>query len=168
MKPKNVLIAICAVLLLATPVMALDMGSQLCTGIGYRNADASIAEWLQVKVVMQLSGNMFALLAGNGTIENTAEIKEYAVGPEIAYLVTKHLMVRFSTAYLRTSIETDNATDIESPLISIGADYYLTDVLKDQNELIGASLSIVYNPDTKDTGLFVGAVFWFGKDNTGK
>ena len=168
MKIKSVLLAICAVLLLAAPVMALDMGSQLCTGVGYRSADASISEWIQVKIVTQVSGNMFVLLAANGTIEDAAETQEYAVGPEISYLVTKHLMLRFSTAYLRTNIETDNATDIESPLISIGADYYLTDVLKDQNELIGASLSIVYNPDTKDTGLFVGGVFWFGKDNADK
>lgn len=163
---RKPLIILCLVLLMAAPVMALDMGSQLCTGIGYRSADASMAEWVQAKIVTQVSGNMFVLVAANGTIENAAETKEYAVGPEISYLVTKHLMLRFSTAYLRTNIETDNATDIESPLISIGADYYLTDVLKDQNELIGASLSIVYNPDTKDTGLFAGAVFWFGKDNT--
>lgn len=168
MKWKNLLLTICLMLLLAVPVMALDFGSQLCTGLGYRSADGGISEWVQAKIVTQVSENMFVLLAANGTIENAVETKEYAIGPEISYLVTKHLMVRFSTAYLRTNIETDNATDIESPLISIGADYYLTDVLKDQNELIGASLSIVYNPDTKNTGLFAGAVFWFGKDNASK
>lgn len=165
MKPKNILIAIMLILLLTVPAMALDMGMQTCIGLGYRSAEAGISEWVQARTVMQLSSSMFAFVSAGGTIENSAETQDYAIGAELGYLITQHLMMRFSTSYLRTSIKIDNATDVESPLISIGADYYFTNVSTDQNELIGATLSIVHNPNTKDTGLFVGAIFWFGKDN---
>ena len=161
---KKLLIAICLMLLLATPVMALDMGMQTCVGLGYRSADGSMAQWAEAKLVTETSEKTFVFVKAGGAVE-TPDAGDYGIGAEFGFLVTNRLMMRTSVAYQRTNIGTDNASDIESPLVSFGADYFFTDVLRDDNEIIGASLSVTYNSKTKETGLFGGITFWFGKDN---
>ncbi len=176
MKSKNVLIAICLMLLMELsigglypqPAMALDMGSQLCTGVGYFNADASMAEYGQAKLVTQTSKKTFILLKGQGAVEPSVA-QGFDIGAEFGVLVTNRLMVRTSVGYQQTYFMVDAVADTantKSPLISLGADYFFSDVLIDDNEIIGVTLSIIYNSDTKETGIFGGLLFWFGKDNT--
>jgi len=168
MRMKNVLLAICLMLLLATPVMALDMGMQTCTGVGYRSADGSLTGWAQGKLVTETSKTTFVLLKGGGAIEPSVT-QGFEVGAEFGVLVMNRLMARTGIAYQQTYFTDDAVADsanTKSPLISLGADYYFSDVLTDENEIIGATLSIVYNSETKETGIFGGFVFWFGKNNT--
>ncbi len=164
---KRSLLAICLMLLLAVPVMALDMGSQFCTGVGYRSADGNLTEWAQGKLVTETSKMTFVLLKAGGAVEPSVA-QGFDVGAEFGFLLTNRLMVRTSVAYQQTYFADETIADsanTKSPLISIGGDYFFTDVLADENEIIGLTLSIVYNSETKDTGIFGGMVFWFGKDN---
>jgi len=164
MKQKTLLIAICLMLLLVTPVMAQtpNVGSFMFAGVSV-DAKGYGTDVVQSSFLVGLSSRVFLL--ADGTVDKLldagAGLKAWGGGGEILYVLNDWATISGGVWLTRT--EKDDELPWYSKVGASFAFYPKFDLLKADGEKWGILLGVAYKPATEQLLISAGPCIFFGK-----